>query len=63
MAKQEKKIRILVGRLAGQIVPVLEESLASVKAKLDGGTITLPKQSPTGIRYFEDAQEVSHGAQ
>lgn len=55
MQETPRQVRIVAGRLRGREVPVLEEGELYVRAALDeGGTILLPKQSQTGIRYFEE---------
>lgn len=50
-------VHILTGPYAGQTLPVLTECRGSIRCALPaGGTVTLPKASPLGVRYFEEVQ-------
>lgn len=48
------QIQITTGRYKGQTLPVVDSGEKTIRATLTGGgTITLPKDSPTGPYYQE----------
>lgn len=55
MAKAQKKtVTIAIGRHAGTVVTILEESAEQVKVQLPEGTCVYPKLSPLGVSYFRE---------